>query len=111
VTGDTWRQSAACDDSESGAERYLAMASNITRHAGLGLHNRRVQVRFLSHLPLGNSEFMGLERRWPRHILRALTPFDPNTSNTEAQIDSAAHGDQLFRIKDIRVVFTQSLAT
>jgi len=28
----------------------MAMASDTTRHAGVGLQNRRVQVRFLSHL-------------------------------------------------------------
>jgi hypothetical protein len=58
VTADTWRQSAASDDSERGAERHLAMASDTTRHAGLGLQNGRVQVRFLSHLP-ASPEFMG----------------------------------------------------
>src|SRR5689334_12967793 len=51
VTADTWRHLAASDDRESGAERHLAMASDTTRHAGPGLHNRRVPVRFLSHLP------------------------------------------------------------
>jgi hypothetical protein len=52
VTADTRRQSAAEDDSESGAERPVAMVCDTTRHVGLGLQNRRLQVRFLSHLPL-----------------------------------------------------------
>ena len=56
------------------------MASDTTRHAGLGLHNRRVQVRFLSHLPL-SPEFMGAAATWLQPILRALTPFDPNGSS------------------------------
>jgi hypothetical protein len=51
VTADTRRQSAAADDSESGAERHPATVPDTARHAGLGLHNRRLQVRFLSHLP------------------------------------------------------------
>jgi hypothetical protein len=29
----------------------MAMASDTTRNAGLGLQNRRLPVRFLSHLP------------------------------------------------------------
>ena len=40
MTADTRRQLAASDDSESGAERHVAMVSDITRHAGLGLQNR-----------------------------------------------------------------------
>jgi hypothetical protein len=52
VTADTRRHAATSDDRESGAERHVAMVPDITRHAGLGLQNRRLQVRFLSHLPL-----------------------------------------------------------
>jgi hypothetical protein len=59
VTADTWRQSAASDDRERGADLHVAMASDITRHAGLGLQNRALQVRFVSHLPL-SLEFMGV---------------------------------------------------
>ena len=51
VTADTRRHVAASDDSESGAEWPRALASDITRHVGLGLQNCRVPVRFLSHLP------------------------------------------------------------
>ena len=51
VTADTRRHWAAEDDSERGAERHLAIAPDPTRHAGWGLHNRRLPVRFLSHLP------------------------------------------------------------
>ena len=39
--------------------RHTATVGGIRRHAGWGLHNRKLQVRFLSHLPLG-PEFMGL---------------------------------------------------
>ena len=52
VTADTRRHAATHDDSESGAERHVATLPDTTRHGGLGLQNRRVQVRFLSHLPL-----------------------------------------------------------
>ena len=62
MTADTRRHSATSDDSESGAERHLAIVSDTTRHAGLGLHNRRLQVRFLSHLPR-KPEFMGIAGR------------------------------------------------
>jgi hypothetical protein len=40
VTADTWRHLATSDDSESGAKRHVAMASDITRHVGWGLQNR-----------------------------------------------------------------------
>jgi hypothetical protein len=36
---------------------HLAMVCDTIRHAGWGLQNRKVQVRFLSHLPL-NPELM-----------------------------------------------------
>jgi hypothetical protein len=35
----------------------VAMVPDITQRAGWGLHNRRLQVRFLSYLPL-NPELM-----------------------------------------------------
>jgi hypothetical protein len=38
----------------------MAMVSDTPRHVGLGLQNRRVPVRFLSHLPLANLEFKRL---------------------------------------------------
>jgi hypothetical protein len=60
VTADTRRKSAASDDSESGAERPVAMACDTTRHAGLGLQHRRVQIRFLSHLPSRTLNLCGL---------------------------------------------------
>jgi hypothetical protein len=63
VTADTWRQSAASGDSESGAGRHVAIACDTPRHTGLGLHNRRLQVRFLSHPPK-NSEFMDVSALW-----------------------------------------------
>ena len=49
------------------------------------LHNRRVQVRFLSHLPEG-PEFTGIAALWPQPISRALTPilalYDTTKSST-----------------------------
>ena len=42
VTADTRRHWAAEDDSERGAERHLAIAPDTTRHAGLGLQNRKL---------------------------------------------------------------------
>jgi hypothetical protein len=60
VTADTRRHSAAQDDRGSGAERHVAMASDTTRHAGVGLQHRRVPVRFLSHLPFLVLETKGL---------------------------------------------------
>ena len=56
VTADTRRHSAALDDTDNGADRNVAMACDTPRHAGRGLQNRRVQVRFLSHLPLKKLE-------------------------------------------------------
>jgi hypothetical protein len=56
VSADTQRQSATHDDRESGAEWHLTTLPDTPRHAGLGLQNRRVQVRFRSHLPL-NPQF------------------------------------------------------
>ncbi len=38
------------------------------------LQNRRLQVRFLSHLP-ENPEFMGLSALWLQRNVCALTPF------------------------------------
>jgi len=32
--------------------RHAATLPDTTRHGGLGLQNHRLQVRFLSHLPL-----------------------------------------------------------
>src|SRR5262249_6622391 len=40
---------------------------------GLGLQNRRLQVRFLSHLPVA-PEFMGITLLWLQHSVCALTP-------------------------------------
>ena len=37
------------------------------------LQNRRLQVRFLSHLPR-NAEFMGIAAPWPQPNVYALTP-------------------------------------
>jgi len=63
----------------------MAMASDTTRHAGLGLHNRRLQVRFLSHLPR-NPEFMQVAATWyAAHIAcfdPMRSPFDTTRSNT-----------------------------
>jgi hypothetical protein len=76
VTGDTRRQSAAADDKERGADSHLATRPDTARHAGLGLQNRRVQVRFLSHLP-ESAEFMGIAAPQPQHNVCELTRFDP----------------------------------
>ena len=73
VTADTRRHSATSSDSESGADWHLATSPDTTRHAGLGLQNRRLQVRFLSHLPR-SPEFMGVAAPWPQHNVCALTP-------------------------------------
>jgi hypothetical protein len=51
VTADTRRHTATSDDIESGAYLHVETFPDTTRHAGLGLHNRRVQGRFLSRLP------------------------------------------------------------
>ena len=59
LTGDTWRHLATSDDTDNGADWHVAMVYDTPRHAGLALQNRRLQVRFLSHLPL-NLEFMGI---------------------------------------------------
>ena len=74
VTADTRRQSAASDDRGNGADRHMAMASDPTRNAGLGLQNRTLQVRFLSHLPT-SPEFMGIAAPCPECNVRALTPY------------------------------------
>jgi hypothetical protein len=58
VTADTRQHSATSDDRDRGAERHLVMVPDTTRHVGLGLQNRRLQVRFLSHLPFTNLDFM-----------------------------------------------------
>jgi hypothetical protein len=72
VTDDTRRHAAASDDRASGADRHVAMAPDTPRHVGLGLHNRRLQVRFLSHLPV-NLEFMGISSLESQQSLCALT--------------------------------------
>jgi len=49
----------------------MAMVSDTTRHARLGLHYRRVPVRFLSHLP-ASPEFKELAGLWPQLKVWAL---------------------------------------
>ena len=82
VTDDTQRQSATYGDKESRAERHLTTVPNIIRHAELGLQNRRLQVRFLSHLPL-SAEFMRVALLWPQHNVRALIPIGPKLHTTK----------------------------
>jgi hypothetical protein len=77
VTADTRRHAATSDDRESGAERHLAMASDTTRHAGLGLQNRRLPVRFLSHPPLPRLNSCGLRLHGVQPVLRTLTHLTP----------------------------------
>src|SRR5262245_9013802 len=64
VTADTQRQSATYGDRDSEADWHVAMVPDTARHAGWGLHNRRLQVRFLSHLPLVNPEFIWAAAIW-----------------------------------------------
>src|SRR5215467_4249657 len=64
VTDDTWRHLATSDDTDNGADWHVAMACDTARHAGLGLQNRTLQVRFLSHLPLGNPEVIWVAATW-----------------------------------------------
>jgi len=45
------------------------------------LQNRRLQVRFLSHLPFGVLNSWGLLPHCAHPLLHALTPFDPNAVN------------------------------
>ena len=54
VTADTRRYSAAYDESESGADRHIAVLFDTPRYSRLGLQNRRAPMRFLSHLPLSD---------------------------------------------------------
>jgi hypothetical protein len=53
--------------------RHMAMVCDTPRHAGLGLHNRMLQVRFLSHLH-EKAEFMGIAALWHQHEVCALAP-------------------------------------
>ena len=46
---------------------------NAHKFTNPGLQNRRLQVRFLSHLP-ESPEFMGIAASWPQHNMCALTP-------------------------------------
>jgi hypothetical protein len=78
------RHTATFGDRDNGAERHLAMVCDTPRHAGLGLQNRRLQVRFLSHLP-ANPEFIGLQPycEWPiSRVLTAVDPIDTTRSDT-----------------------------
>ena len=78
------RHSATSGDSDNGAERHLATSPDTPRHAGLGLQNRRLQVRFLSHLPL-KPEFMGIAASWPPAQYVCVDPYltpDTTRSNT-----------------------------
>jgi hypothetical protein len=56
---------------------------------GSALQNRRVQVRFLSHLPPRTLNSSGLRPRSVQPILRALTPFDPNTGSIGSHMSDA----------------------
>ncbi len=47
---------------------------NAHKFTNPGLQNRRLQVRFLSHLPLESLNLWGLTAFWPRPILRAVDP-------------------------------------
>jgi hypothetical protein len=64
VTDDTRRQLAASDDTESAAERRLAMVCDTPRHARLGLHNHRAPIRFLSPLPSQSLDLWWLRLHW-----------------------------------------------
>ena len=51
---------------------------NAHKFTNPGLQNRRLQVRFLSHLPSQVLNLSRLLQHGAQPILRALTPFDPN---------------------------------
>ena len=78
------------------------MASDTTRHAGRGLHNRRAPVRFLSHLP-ASPEFMRLQRHAAQPTLRALTTIDPNDSNASNASNASKHVIYAHRVIDFLV--------
>jgi hypothetical protein len=65
---------------------------------GSALHNRRLQVRFLSHLP-ETLNLCRLQASRLQLILRALTPFDPNGSNIGSHVSDAQLIDALARHK------------
>jgi hypothetical protein len=90
--GDTRRHTATFGDRESGAERHLATPPDITRHAGLGLHNRRLPVRFLSHLPR-KPEFMGFADLWlPQNGCSDPSATPPRTSPQICERSSLSDG-------------------
>jgi len=54
---------------------------------GSALQNRRLQVRFLSHLPPETLNLSRLQRHGVQLILRALTLLDPNGSMVRCASD------------------------
>jgi len=68
------RRSAASHDSKSGKEWSLATLPDTTRHAGVGLPNRRSAVRLLSHLPSRKLYSFGLRLHGAQPVFRALDP-------------------------------------
>ena len=66
--GDIQRQKTTARVGQRGMWRH---GPDTTRHGGLGLQNRRLQVRFLSHLP-ASPEFKELAGLWPQLKVWAL---------------------------------------
>jgi hypothetical protein len=64
------------------------MRSGQQQMCSSGLQNRRLQVRFLSHLPIEILNSWALQRHGALPILCALTPLDPNGSNTGSRVDA-----------------------
>jgi hypothetical protein len=66
------------------------------------LQNRRLQVRFLSHLPL-EPEFMRIAASWPQHEVCVVTPyltqFHTTKSNTAGSCVPPAGGNFLVQLQ------------
>jgi hypothetical protein len=87
VTADTQRHPATYGDmrpQRAWAERHVATPAAITRHAGLGLHKRRLPVRFLPHLP-EKPEFIWAAVTW--HVACFFCAFDPNLTPTSYHLN------------------------
>jgi hypothetical protein len=67
----------------------LMAGDGCWRTKGIGLQNRRLQVRFLSHLPSQSPNLSRLRPHGVQSVLRALTPLDPNESNTGSHVSDA----------------------
>jgi hypothetical protein len=52
-------------------------------------HNRRLPVRFLSHLPIQSLNLSRLQPHGVQSVFRALTPFDPNRNNIGSHVIDA----------------------